>query len=558
LTEQRELSDIGKSYGRFAQLPVAGCLVLIVAMAGRGSFAADLTFNIVGPSLSATPASDSRIEDPFPPIAPSNFSYADVWAENGYAYVGSDRSGRGTAIFSISNSGIPTYLTQYDGIAGDGSEYEDVEVHDGIGYFSADVSPTTSGTGVDIVDLSIPFDPVHLGRVNGFDCLAGSPGVCAHNKAHTLSIQRFNPGTPSEQRFLYTSDNASSVIKITDVSTCMGDPLVSCTPQFVKSLPLTGVGPGVDVHEVAVRNNRLYAAAKNPDNPSGEGYFQIFDVSNPAAPTPLIANAFLSGIATHTAMPTDDMKTLIVAEERQNGNVKIYDISNVSAPILKATLNTSNVCHLGTCITSFSPHHVHVHGNLAFLPWYDAGLIVMNISNPGSPVMVGAFDTWAGASTTFNGNWGVDLSLGLKRVLLSDRKRGLIVVDASGVVIPGDYNQDMVVNADDYAVWRAAFGSTRSSVHDAPYADGNYDGIVDMADYVVWRDHFGQVQTGAGSGLGGSIVPEPATAFLFAIGVGLMMTRRARNAALWRVSKGSAFSQDAGSEVQFFRTDSRE
>ena len=144
-----------------------------------------------------------------------------------------------------------------------------------------------------------------------------------------------------------------------------------------------------------------------------------------------------------------------------------------------------------------------LHGNLVFLPWYEAGLQVFNISNPASPVMVGAFDTWAGTSTNFNGNWGVDLSLGLNRVLLSDRKRGLIVVDASGVLIPGDYNQDMVVNAADYDVWRAAFGSTRSSVHDAPFADGNYDGVVDVADYVVWRDHLGQVQTGAGSGLGG-------------------------------------------------------
>ena len=52
---------------------------------------------------------------------------------------------------------------------------------------------------------------------------------------------------------------------------------------------------------------------------------------------------------------------------------------------------------------------------------------MFNISNPASPVLVGAFDTWAGTSTNFNGNWGVDLSLGLKRVLLSDRKRGLIV-----------------------------------------------------------------------------------------------------------------------------------
>jgi hypothetical protein len=111
-------------------------------------------------------------------------------------------------------------------------------------------------------------------------------------------------------------------------------------------------------------------------------------------------------------------------------------------------------------------------------------------------------------------------------VLLSDRKRGLIVVDASGVVIPGDYNQDMVVDADDYTEWRAAFGTTRVSVHDAPLADGNFDGIVDGADYVVWRKNFGQVQGGFGSLVDGATVPEPATLLMLLVGLCLVNTFR--------------------------------
>src|SRR5262249_54176560 len=148
--------------------------------------------------------------------------------------------------------------------------------------------------------------------------------------------------------------------------------------------------------------------------------------------------------------------SLIVSEERSNGNVKIYDISNINlpndpdTPVLLATLNTSNVCLRGNCISAFSPHHVHIHGNLLFLTWYNAGLQVFNIANPANPVYVGAFDTWPGTSQDFDGNWGVDLSLGLKRVLLSDRARGLIVVDASGVVAQGDFNIDNVIDTADY------------------------------------------------------------------------------------------------------------
>jgi hypothetical protein len=514
---------------------------LIIAMACRSGFGADLTFNIT--QIAET--------NPFPPIAPSTFSYADVWSESGYVYVGSDRGysatspARGIAVFSINNAGVPTFLppqtsppalppgvvagATYTATTYYGSEMEDVEVYDGIGYFSSDVNGANGRTGVDIVDLSIPFDPIMLSRVDTSDCLSGSPTTCAHGKVHTLSIQRFNANTPTETRFMYTSDNATSVVKITDVTNPEA-------PQLIRSLSL-GLASAIDSHEVVVRDNRLYVASKDPNQTGtevgdGDGWFHIYDVSTPA--NPVLLKAFESGISVHTAMPTEDGKLLIVAEERANGNVKIYDISQINSandpdnPVLKATLNTSNVSHNGTFISAHSPHHVHMHGNLAFIPWYEAGLQVFNISNPASPVLVGAFDTSPGNLDNFSGNWGVDLSMGLKRVLLSDRQRGLIVVDASSVVIPGDYNQDMVVDADDYDVWRAAFGSTRSSVHDAPYADGNYDGVVDMADYVVWREHLGQVQTGAGSGLGGSTVPEPTSAFLFAVGVGVMMSRRRR------------------------------
>ena len=493
---------------RLVRLTAARSILLASALTCSAGLAADVTFNI-----------DYIAEaNPFPPISPSTFSYADVWAENGYAYVGSDRSGRGVAIFSISSAGVPTYLATYDGIGGDGSEMEDVEVYDGIGYFASDVN-TGATTGVDIVNLSIPFDPQHISRVNSSDCLAGNPSVCAHNKVHTLSVS---------EGFLYTSDNATDVVKITRIFD-PGDPDV-INPQLVASLDI-GAPSGVASHEVVVRNDRLYVASKSSSDTTN-GWFHIYDVANPASP--VLLKAFLSGAKTHTAMPSADGKTLIAAEERSNGNVKLYDISQINepndpdSPALLSTLNTSNVCHNGDCISAHSPHHVHVHGNLMFLPWYEAGLQVFNIANPAAPIYLGAFDTFPGTSSSFNGNWGVDLSLGLDRVLISDRSRGLVVVDVTGLLVPGDYNQDNTVDDDDYTVWRNAFGTTTSGQHDAPLADGNYDGIVDAADYIVWREHLGQ--TGLGGSLSGALsaLPEPAT--MFFIGVSFILI-----VSCWRI-----------------------
>jgi hypothetical protein len=513
--------------------------------------AVDITFNI----------NYIAEANPFPPNG-AHFSYADVWSENGYAYVGSDRGfgnsssaspRQGVAVFSLANDGTPTFLpppvSAPAGFAATtyfGSEMEDVEVYDGIGYFSSDVSsPTGDRTGVDIVDLSIPFDPIMLSRVDASDCLRGNSSVCAHGKVHTVSIQRINENTPTEQRFLYTADNATDEIKISDVSNPQN-------PQLIASLNISATHPpsphpqlpsSVASHEVAVRNNRLYVASKSGSTTTN-GWFHIYDVSNPASP--VLLKAFLSGASTHTAMPTDDGNTLIVAEERLNGNVLLYDISMIDQPndpqnpALLATLNRSNVCHNGNCLDAHTPHHVHVHGNLMFVPWYEAGLQVFNIVDPADPVLVGAFDTFAGGppdgtdacgggtlagSNNCSGNWGVDLSQGLDRVLLSDRTRGLIVVDATGVVARGDFNTDMLVNESDYQTWTNAFGTETSGTHNGPLADGNYDESVDAADYVVWRKFSGL----AGAG-GVGAVPEPAGGVLFLLGAAVMLFRWHRRA----------------------------
>jgi hypothetical protein len=76
----------------------------------------------------------------------------------------------------------------------------------------------------------------------------------------------------------------------------------------------------------------------------------------------------------------------------------------------------------------------------------------------------------------------------------------------------GDYDRNGIVNAADYNLWKASFGSVASLD-----ADGNVDGIVDAADYVVWRKTLGQGSLGTSTGLG-TAIPEPSTFLLLAMG----------------------------------------
>jgi len=83
--------------------------------------------------------------------------------------------------------------------------------------------------------------------------------------------------------------------------------------------------------------------------------------------------------------------------------------------------------------------------------------------------------------------------------------------------IAGDYNNNGVVDAADYVLWRNG-GPLQNEV-DNP-------GTVTAADYTEWRARFGN--PGSGSGAGSSAIPEPSGMTLCLLGLTAMQTIRRR------------------------------
>jgi autotransporter-associated beta strand protein len=92
---------------------------------------------------------------------------------------------------------------------------------------------------------------------------------------------------------------------------------------------------------------------------------------------------------------------------------------------------------------------------------------------------------------------------------------GLLEVMTFVARVPGDYNGDGAVSADDFDTWRMHFGQ---SVAIGAGADGNKNGVIDAGDYVVWRTYANAFPVGFSAQA--NAVPEPATTVL-ALGVGL-------------------------------------
>lgn len=92
--------------------------------------------------------------------------------------------------------------------------------------------------------------------------------------------------------------------------------------------------------------------------------------------------------------------------------------------------------------------------------------------------------------------------------------------------LPGDYNENDVVDAADYTTWRDAMTAGLMAL---PNRDPSKSGPVDEDDFLYWRGRFGNA-LGAGAGIRASAVPEPTSLGLIALGGCLIATRRQRRA----------------------------
>jgi alpha-glucosidase (family GH31 glycosyl hydrolase) len=97
-------------------------------------------------------------------------------------------------------------------------------------------------------------------------------------------------------------------------------------------------------------------------------------------------------------------------------------------------------------------------------------------------------------------------------------------LSAGASVIPGDYNQNGVVDAADYTVWRDHLGQVFSLPNEGANSS---PGEVTSDDYDFWKSQFGQPIAGHGS-LESIPTPEPASWAILCVALPAVLIRRGR------------------------------
>ncbi len=356
-----------------------------------------------------------------PSSVTSNLKYADIYGEGNVAVMGT-YSARGAYIFDISNPDNPVMASWYN--PAPAQQFLEALVRNNIAYFGSG-----NGGGVHVVDISNPYSPVLRSIIN-------TSNGGGYNSVHEILLYN---------NFLIENFNGTQTdpLRVIDISN-------PSAPVFVREFTTTDP---TWVHATHVSGNRLFTSGWG-------GKTDVYDLSNIATQAPTLVGSIATGGNSHSSWTSTDGNYLYNARETFDGDIRVYNITNLASPTLVKSIKAGD---LG--INAVCPHNPVVFGNLLFVSWYQAGMQVFDITNPANPVRVGQYDTFSPAfaptddmlrgnfdpwdllcvtdsegrvlPTGFDGDWAVFPFLGLNKVLVGDLAGGLFIVDASRTLMTG-------------------------------------------------------------------------------------------------------------------------
>jgi hypothetical protein len=243
---------------------------------------------------------------------------------------------------------------------------------------------TEGGGGMQIISLVNPEAPT----------LVSTYGAGLWSNAHTISVDE-----TAQLLYVNGTNNGMRIVSVANPT----------SPSLIATYSTDYV------HDCHPQNGRVHLAEIY------DGRYRILDVDSlPSMPT--LDSVITPGQFTHNVWVNATDRIACTTDENQGGRMTIYDVSNPSNIVQRATWTI----HANSTI-----HNVHLRGNRAHCAWYTQGYVCVDVSDPAQPALVGSYDTNSRTGTGYEGAWGCYPFSPSGVVYVSDIENGLYVLEVN-------------------------------------------------------------------------------------------------------------------------------
>ncbi len=348
------------------------------------------------------------------------WGHIDLNTQREYAIVGMNSS---VVVVDITSPTSPSVVGE---VFGQRTGWRDIKVlqyyDDTASRWRAYAYASSESQGFSIIDLNDLPNSVSLSSLNRDD-----------NNAHNIYVSNVN------YTFNTTINNAAPQLHLVGQASNGGafrsynldtpqTPAASFTPNGSTRADYTH-----DISSMFITDGRAESECTNGSAEGctvmldfNESEMRLWDHTVQNSTVELSSISYDNVAYTHSGWVTEDQRYAFVhdeIDERQfslNTRVMVFDISSLTNPVLAATWVSDNTT---------VDHNGYVRGNRYYISNYERGLTILDISDPTAPEQVGFFDTYPDFnSSNFNGAWGVYPFLPSGNIIVSDRQRGLFVL----------------------------------------------------------------------------------------------------------------------------------